>query len=876
MFGTYLKAQFKRIRQLFPMFMTAFAFLAGCLGVLAVLLLGADAGQEKKQTVKIGMAGSTEGSYLGFGIEAIQSLDSSRFAIELLRTESEEEAREALKRGELSAYLSIPEGYVEALVRGENPQIAYVTTGDGAGIGSMVMRELLNTVSTLITESQSTIYCTQKLLRDRGRQDMVQEVTERLYLRYVDLILGREEIYELELTGVSGGLSFPEYYACAMIIVLLTLWGVAVAPLFTQRDISLCRLLHAKGLTAGKQVLAEYLAYAVLLYGVFLAAALLEGAAAVFYGASASLTEGTAMAVSIEKAAEKVLSPDWIMGMLPVVLLIAAFHLCVWEWIPNPATGAPIQFLGAVGMGYLSGCYYPITFFPEKIQIIAPFLPTGAAMGYGGKLLAGESAWRETAVLGVYVLGCLAAAIFRRKSKAAIRKQPVHDIFMEIQHRIMGRLRGGVLLREIREADLGKIIRKARKADVEGWPRTDPQRFCCPLKWTEGGNRLRKMRKVLLLYGLFCKRLCKRVSFWLLLCAAPVMALGMRNSDTGESGVLHILLCPENPSDALSGETAEQLMTEKSVIQYTMTERVEEAVALVESGKADALWIFPDRLREKLAQFTGGRLWEEGIIRVVEREENAALRLAREKLFGALYPQISFSVYKDVICEESEWKEEEEVWLENYGSVEVEGSLFRPVLLDGEDTIFPDTEQSFLVMPVRGMLALLVLLCGLAGTLYFLQDQEKGVLDAVPLRKRRSCMYLYQLSSAVMGSAAALPALYFSGVFTNWLREIVWMAAYVLLCVGFCSVMQRVCGDMRKLASLVPIIMLLSFVLCPVFFSVRQANPFSYLLPPYYYLKGIYNNNGILMIWVYCAAALGFDMAWERRAGTFPFSFHIM
>lgn len=833
MFGAYLTAQFKRIRQLFPMVMAVTAILICCLGVLAVLLFRADAGQEKKQTVKIGLAGSAEGSYLGFGIEAIQSLDTSRFAIEFLRMESEEEAGEALKRGELSAYLSVPEGYVEALVRGETPRIAYVTSKDAAGIGSVVMMELLNTVSSLITESQSTIYCTQKLLGDKGRQDIMRDVSDRLYLRYVDLILGREEIYELELTGVSGGLSLPEYYVCAVLLVFLMLWGAAAAPLFAQRDYSLCRLLRTKGLTAGRQILAEYLAYAVLLYGVFLAAVLLAGAAVFFFGVSVFPLEWSAMAA--------VLSFNWMTGMLPVILLIAALHFCVWEWIPNPVTGTLAQFLGAVGMGYLSGCYYPITFFPEEIQMLAPFLPTGAAMGYSGKLLSGGAVWREAAVMAAYALSCLAAAVCCRKRKAELRGQPLHDVFRKTRHNLIGRLSGGILLRRV----------LARTMDT------------CPLKRTEGGNIVRKIRKLLLLSFLFCKRLCKRACFWLLLCAVPVLALGMGNLGDGESGMLHILLCPENPSDALWVQIAGQLLTEKSVIQYTVAERAEDAVALVESGKADAVWIFPDGLRERLDQFTGRKLWEEGAVRVVEREDNVALRLAREKLFGVLYPHISYSLYKNFICEDMDWEVEEEVLLEYYGSKSVEGSLFWPVYIGRGEKISDNTEQSFLVMPVRGLLALLVLLCGLAGTLYFLQDQERGVLDAVPMRKRRACLYLYQFSVSAIISAAALLALYFSGVFTSWAGEIVWMAVYVFLCMGFCSVLQRLCGDMRRLASLVPVVLLLSFVLCPVFFSLRQVKVFPYLLPTFYYLKGIYNNNCILIALAYCAITFGLDFVWN-------------
>ena len=387
MFRTYLMAQYKRIMKFFPAAAVSAVVLICCLGLLAAVLLQADADQERKQMVEIGLVGSTEGSYLGFGIQALQSFDSSRFAINFPEMESEEAARRALERGELSAYVLIPDGFVENLVRGNNVPVTYVTPEGAAGIGGMVMNELTGTISDLITESQNAVYSAQRLLRETGRQDLYREATDRMYLRYLDFILGRELIYELELTGVSEGLSITEYYSCGIVILFLLFWGTAAAPLLTRRDSAVSRLLCARGLSAGQQVIAEYLSYTVLLWVCF-------------------FTEAFFMHYTFGR----------LVGMLPVVMLLAAIQLCIYEGISDPVTGALIQFLGAAGLGYLSGCFYPITFFPAEIQRLILFLPTGAAMKYSGKLLTGQSFTEELAVMGAYGAGCLLLTIcFRRR-----------------------------------------------------------------------------------------------------------------------------------------------------------------------------------------------------------------------------------------------------------------------------------------------------------------------------------------------------------------------------------------------------------------------------------------------------------------------------
>ena len=387
----YLIAQCKRIIKLYPAVLAATAVLVCCLGLLVAVLLQADAGQERKQMVEIGLAGSTEGSYLGFGIHALQSFDSSRFAIDFLELESEEMAKKALEQGKLSAYVLIPDGFVENLVNGNNVPATYVTSAGAAGIGSMVMNEIAQVISELVKESQNVTYSVQRLLREQGRQDIYREATDRLYLRLVNLILGRELLYKLELTGVSGGLSIMDYYICSIAVLFLLFWGIAAAPFLGSRNTAAHKLLCAKGLSAGRQILAEYLSNTVLLYGCFL-------------GVSDLFRVNTFV---------------WLLGMLPVVVLFATMQLCICELIPDLVTAALTQFLGAVGLGYLSGCFYPITFFPARIQLLASFLPTGAAMRYSGKLLTGQSFVGELAVMGMYGMGCFALTVLIRKHRLA-------------------------------------------------------------------------------------------------------------------------------------------------------------------------------------------------------------------------------------------------------------------------------------------------------------------------------------------------------------------------------------------------------------------------------------------------------------------------
>lgn len=165
----YFLAQLKRVARLLPGQIFVEAVVCVCAGVLALLLIaqGADAAAGKRY--RIGMVGDLSDSYLGFGIAAVQEMDDSRFMIELVPM-SEQEAEAAFRRGELYAVMRVPEGLLESIVYGENDKYVTYTAAQGQqGLGTMVMGEITDLASTLVTCSQSAIYAMQRVLADAGR-----------------------------------------------------------------------------------------------------------------------------------------------------------------------------------------------------------------------------------------------------------------------------------------------------------------------------------------------------------------------------------------------------------------------------------------------------------------------------------------------------------------------------------------------------------------------------------------------------------------------------------------------------------------------------------------------------------------------------------
>lgn len=402
----YICAQLKRVCKVFPTIVVTTFILLLSMALLMWIVLEKNASSEKKQMIEIGLTGDLEGSYLGIGIQTIQNLDASRFAISFLDM-TKEEAEEKLMQGKLSAYVIVPEGFIESTVSGENLPITYVTSTGATGVGSMIMNELVDTVSKLVIESQNAIYGAQSFMSEHDMRDIYWEATDELYLQIVNFILGRTHIYELETLGVSNHLSLPGYYACGILVLFLLLWGIVCSPLFVKKSDSLAKLLKARGQGAWSQVLGEYVAYAALMLGMLLFIFLLLTISLAVTGFELPEWEGEGIGILLV----------FFVQTIPVVLMISALQFLIYEMVPGMVGSIFAQFLIALSLGYLSGCFYPISFFPEIIQTISGCLPSGAAVQYAGKCMLSVPAGKECMIMAAYWMCFLGMAVGVRTYK---------------------------------------------------------------------------------------------------------------------------------------------------------------------------------------------------------------------------------------------------------------------------------------------------------------------------------------------------------------------------------------------------------------------------------------------------------------------------
>ncbi len=370
-FWRYHKAQLKKNSKIFPTIMFMTLLLLAGIGLFTIIFLRGNANDDAAKKFQVGIVGDTTDKYLTMGITAAQNLDSSRFMLDFLFVE-EEEAIELLRKGELSAYLIIPDGFMDSVMVGENKRIQFVTSEGTVDITTILLNEIAQIISKMITESQAAGSALFHVMLDNDLQDQYHAYGEQLDITIAMLILSRTDIYEIETVRGKDQISIASYYVCGILLFFLLIWGMNASSVLAEKNQAMQILLKSRGQSVFSQVFAEYLAYFVLMaVSMFVITGIAWGGMKL-----------TGYQLAEWDYAESEIIFGFYLRLIPVFLLVAAVQFLLYECTKDCISGILLQFICAISLSYISGCFYPVSFFPKVVQGLNDVLPTGIAMQY--------------------------------------------------------------------------------------------------------------------------------------------------------------------------------------------------------------------------------------------------------------------------------------------------------------------------------------------------------------------------------------------------------------------------------------------------------------------------------------------------------------
>lgn len=347
---------------------------------------------------------------------------------------------------------------------------------------------------------------------------------------------------------------------------------------------------------------------------------------------------------------------------------------------------------------------------------------------------------------------------------------------------------------------------------------------------------MKKWGRLLLWIRILTKRLWKRPSFLVILGLLPLMLLLLRvGVEREEHSMLSIAIVQENEADSFSFDNS-------SVVQFKYLPR-EDAMASLTNGTIDAVWVIPHdftkRLRDMIAH---GWREKHACIEVWQREDNVLLQMSKVKLYGSLYEDISYELYRSFMMREMEVEkasiEFETQMKELYEKNHVSGTLFRYAYSKGYTQ---EDQPDYLLSPMRGFLALWMMLCGIVGAIYWKKDCLAGTFAHGLSRKNHLFGIACQLLVVIHGALAAYLALLVLGIGQSALWEAMLLLLYAVNIVMFCNILHLFIRRPSWYAICGGLLLVLEGVVCPLFFRIEELLPVSRLLPTHYYVSAIHN-----------------------------------
>lgn len=351
--GKYFCIQLKRLLRLLLPVLLVTAVLFGCLMVIYDTVSKLNDESEVTTKFQIGVVGTASDFYLQMGLKAISSIDSSRFSVELVEME-ETQAESAMRRGKITAFVVFPEGFLDAAFRGDIIPLKFVCAAGSVGLVSIITDEFTQIVETMLIEAQRGIYGVEDALHSLGQSG--SQVVNDLSIEYAEFVFNRGRMYRTSTLGAFDGMGMQGYLATGLCTVLILLICLVFSPMMVRGDHALTRMLCAQGRSLTGLVLCDFGVYMLGLLGI----------AGVVLAYLVFWMEASVTGMMLLKA-------------LPVLLGLGAMSFLMYELCSNLISGVLLQFFAAVVLCFVSGCMYPITFFPEAVQKLAAYLPTAMA-----------------------------------------------------------------------------------------------------------------------------------------------------------------------------------------------------------------------------------------------------------------------------------------------------------------------------------------------------------------------------------------------------------------------------------------------------------------------------------------------------------------
>jgi hypothetical protein len=134
------------------------------------------------------------------------------------------------------------------------------------------------------------------------------------------------------------------------------------------------------------------------------------------------------------------------------------------------------------------------------------------------------------------------------------------------------------------------------------------------------------------------------------------------------------------------------------------------------------------------------------------------------------------------------------------------------------------------------------MLLSFASAIYFMIDEKKRTFLWVNFNsetKKLLFQFFVQSIPVLDGAVVVFFSILASGLFTDFFSESLSLFLLALSSLAFSNILRHLLKNEVRFCALIPFLILLLLVICPVFIKINLFSPIQYFLPPFYYLNSI-------------------------------------
>lgn len=369
---------------------------------------------------------------------------------------------------------------------------------------------------------------------------------------------------------------------------------------------------------------------------------------------------------------------------------------------------------------------------------------------------------------------------------------------------------------------------------------------------------------------LMTKRLMKKPSFIIILVLLPVILVMYRFIITEDDGTIRACVYVPEGSEAFTAKLADNLADAEFSARFYLVDSEDDLYSDVIAGRAEVGYILPKDLKERFLT----KNWDSAV-RMVVSDTSQMAPFVNEFVTVVIYTDMMEEYIADYLVNRSglELSDEEirPIIRENLLKQADSGSLFdiayRDYYKNEEVSREEVMAENYLMKPIRGTVALFVLLAGLAGLVFWFQDNAEGRFKVMSHEKRPVINYGSLLLPTALSAIVGMVCILIAGLCENIFLELLTMLLYVIFVTGVCEIIRVIVPSVNAVCAAIPILAIASYLCCPILIDLKKVLPVvSYLrkiLPPDYYLE-TFNGTALWVLAVATAVVTAVSVALEK------------